>query len=372
MRRPLFFFWLACAVFFTLPFWFSPLDLAISRFFYNPELTDPWPIAASSWARFFYRAAPVLTILLGGAGLGMILAGSLRKEWRAYRLCGLCVFLLLALGPGLVVNAVFKDYAGRSRPRQLVEFGGTQSYEPPLLFNGGEGKSFPCGHCSVGFAFGIFALFFWRKQRKLAWTLVVFSLLLGSAMGLGRIAAGAHFFSDVLWAGLLVWGVAGVLWGPLLRVTERLLAPDKFPPLEGRAFATFVGIPLGALMLVCLAFLATPFEQTLSGSVASLPERTLKLVLPRLPSKITYTSNGPALEFEGSFSGFGFPGRKVKLRQSAPDTFAFYKRGLFTELDGSLILRVNISKVRSLSLRAPQSPEIQTNGLAEAPALSQF
>jgi hypothetical protein len=41
------------------------------------------------------------------------------------RMYGLFILLSVILGPGLLVNLVFKDHWGRPRPRQVVALGGT-------------------------------------------------------------------------------------------------------------------------------------------------------------------------------------------------------------------------------------------------------
>ncbi len=113
-------------------------------------------------------------------------------------------FFLLAvvLGPGLVVNGLFKEHWGRARPAQVMEFGGTQAYTPPLQpANQCESNcSFSCGHASMGFVFLAFGFMFPRHRR--AW--FAFGILLGLAVGAGRMIQGRHFFSDVIFSGIFV------------------------------------------------------------------------------------------------------------------------------------------------------------------------
>jgi membrane-associated PAP2 superfamily phosphatase len=129
------------------------------------------------------------------------------------------VFLL---GPGLLVNVVFKDHWGRPRPVQVTELGGQEQYVPPGYFVvNGNGRSFPSGHSSIGFAFVAF-WFLWR-ERKPAWArmALAFSVALGAAIGVTRMAAGGHFLSDVMWSAWVVLFTAWLLYYPLMRIAER-------------------------------------------------------------------------------------------------------------------------------------------------------
>jgi membrane-associated PAP2 superfamily phosphatase len=120
------------------------------------------------------------------------------------------MFLLLcfAVGPGLVANIIFKDHWGRARPMQVVEFGGDKSYTPPLT------PSDQCArNCSFfsGEASAIFALFFAAALVVPQWStgLIFVGILAGLADGTVRVLQGAHFMSDVLFAGHLYGAVSG-------------------------------------------------------------------------------------------------------------------------------------------------------------------
>ncbi len=116
----------------------------------------------------------------------------------------------LAVGPGLVANVVLKDNWGRARPRQVVEFGGTQQFTPPLL---------PVNECQRNCAFvsgeassmyvPFFAAALLLPQARVA--LLVAGAGLGLAAGLVRISQGAHFLSDILFAGVFMALTASVL-----------------------------------------------------------------------------------------------------------------------------------------------------------------
>ncbi len=120
----------------------------------------------------------------------------------------MAVFLL---GPALLVNGVFKEYWGRARPSQIVEFGGTKHYTPPLVIADqcDHNCSFVSGEGSLGFAFFAFGFAATtRRGRRLGHGA---ALLLGSAFGALRIAQGGHFLSDVFFGGVLMLALAWLL-----------------------------------------------------------------------------------------------------------------------------------------------------------------
>ncbi|MNC86134.1 hypothetical protein D3C83_17710 [compost metagenome] len=64
-----------------------------------------------------------------------------------------------------------------------------------------------------------FAARAWHKPR-LAGIALIGGIVAGLALGLGRIAQGAHFFSHVLWSGLVCWLVIIALHSFILPGTD--------------------------------------------------------------------------------------------------------------------------------------------------------
>jgi len=125
---------------------------------------------------------------------------------RPDRMAALFVVVLLALGPGLIVNTVFKDHWGRPRPADIVQFGGTETYRSFWHFGSpDQGRSFPSGHAAVGFF--LMAPFFVLRRRAPGWArrAMAAGILYGSLMGLGRMIQGGHFMTDVIWSGCMVY-----------------------------------------------------------------------------------------------------------------------------------------------------------------------
>ena len=126
------------------------------------------------------------------------------------------LLLVLALGPGLIVNGLLKEHWGRARPVNCVEFGGSQTFTPAFVFSDQGGKSFSSGHAAGSAYWVVVALVLARGARRRYWLglAVGYSLLVAWA----RLAAGGHFFSDILisWfiLALLAWGLYGRLLYP--------------------------------------------------------------------------------------------------------------------------------------------------------------
>lgn len=162
------------------------------------------------FARDVTRLAPLLLF-----GVVALLYIARRLGWIAARRAPdgrsmLFLALSLALGPGLLVNGVFKTYVHRPRPAQVQQFGGTLDFQPYYRRDGGCSRncSFPSGEAAAAF---------WTvapaSLAPLPWqpALMAAAVLFGVATGLLRMASGGHFLSDVLGASfLMLIVVAGI------------------------------------------------------------------------------------------------------------------------------------------------------------------
>lgn len=180
----------------------TELDLKLSAYFYTPE--EGWKYASAAVCSFLYQygAWPGLALSIF-AGI-VFVAGLFLKGLSIYRKQAMFFVLLLALGPGLIVNVVLKDHAGRPRPREVTVFGGSSQFLQVLdPGDPGEGQSFPSGHAAMGFFLA--APYFVLRRSSPGWVAawLLLGLAAGSAIGIVRMAQGAHFASDIIWS----WGV---------------------------------------------------------------------------------------------------------------------------------------------------------------------
>jgi membrane-associated PAP2 superfamily phosphatase len=190
-------------------FWFSKLDLELAGIFYVPgDSHNLWPWKQGWHRDYLFDYGTKFTLAMLGLAALALISGYLKPDLKHWQRPALYIILVIALGPGLIVNLVFKDHWGRPRPVHMHEFGGTQDYLPPLAIGPGKEKSFPCGHCSIGYMF--FALYFLSRKRKVFYFCL--TLVFAGAMALTRMTAGGHFVSDILWSGYVVFAVAWLLY----------------------------------------------------------------------------------------------------------------------------------------------------------------
>jgi len=211
---------LAIAVVVGLPFGLDPqLDLDIARHFYNH--IDP------SGHVFAWRIFPPLmifrniglwigTILVAPAVIALVMKLVLPKS--KMLVSGRAIVFLIAtmaLGPGLLVNVALKDHWGRPRPIDVTEFRGDQHFRAWWD---------PRGDCpnNCSFVSGDVAGAYWTiAPAALAppqWRVLAYgaALTLGTAMAAMRVMAGAHFVTDVVFAGvftfLIIWLAHGLIY----------------------------------------------------------------------------------------------------------------------------------------------------------------
>jgi membrane-associated PAP2 superfamily phosphatase len=183
----------------TVPFWTSDLDVRVARRFYVPDAG--WPFGAEPLWRFLKHYGVVPAWVLATAALAAWIASFAKPRLKRVRRGAMFLVFVMVLGPGVLVNDVFKEQWGRPRPRDLVEFGGTREYVAPLVKSPPEhGGSFASGHAATGFY--LLAPYFLLRRRHPARAALVFAggIGYGGLMGYARVAQGAHFASDVLWA----------------------------------------------------------------------------------------------------------------------------------------------------------------------------
>jgi membrane-associated PAP2 superfamily phosphatase len=338
----------------TLPFWVSDLDLRVAALFQEPGAIDPWPLASAPLWLFSYQVAPLLVGLVLLGGLFALAAGFLWPRARQLRPYAVLVIALTVLGPGLLVNALFKDNWGRPRPHQTIALGGTESYVPPLAMGESKtGKSFPAGHSSAGFLLAVFFLIWRRARPRLAWAALAGALALGSMLGLGRMAAGDHFLSDVIWSGVIVYGAALVLYFGVLRIPAReaagTIAPVGEAPRLRHPLAVGAAFVTAAAAMVAAVLAATPVHDNAVFEIqrAELPAEpgVLRVQADDARVLLAWTEHSEiAARILVKGRGFGLPGTRVTdtlARQQGDATLEVGHRGVFTEKDTSVTLIVN-------------------------------
>jgi membrane-associated PAP2 superfamily phosphatase len=194
------------------------LDLDISAKFRDPAFPSfVFIVNAQPWVQETRWAARVLITVLALPGF-LAIFGKLILPQRRMLIRGRAALLLavtIALGPGLLTNVILKEHWGRSRPIDVREFGGTDRFTPWWDPRGDcpSNCSFIAGEPSGAFWTLAPAALVPPQWRSLAYAA---ALAFGAGTGVLRVGAGAHFFTDVVFAGVLmylvIWAVHGLLY----------------------------------------------------------------------------------------------------------------------------------------------------------------
>jgi lipid A 4'-phosphatase len=215
---------LAIAVVVGIAFAVYPeLDLSLSGVFYDAG-SHRWRVLDSPTGRLRHVASWLIALVAAPAFIALLvkLIRPRRPMWLPGRAMVLMITTLV-LGPGLLVNVILKDNSGRPRPLYVTEFGGQEHFRPWWDMRGDCEKncSFVAGEPSGAFWTMAGAAVVPPQWRAAAYGA---TLVFGSAVGVLRMSAGGHFFTDVVFGGivvvLLIWLVHGLLYRWRTRLTD--------------------------------------------------------------------------------------------------------------------------------------------------------
>jgi hypothetical protein len=193
---------------------------------------------------------------------------------------------------------------------------------------------------------------------------LAFGLVLGTLLGVGRMAAGAHFLSDAVWSALLAWGIAHALYYYALRVPAREDGRAALYPLilgsrRMKTAAISVTVFVG-LLIIGGGMLANPYYEDLRA--CKPPEdfpapQNLEVFVDQLDVELHLDTKG---EFacSGVVHGFGLPGNEINSTaefEKGPVPALRYRvflKGWFTDIDGVGQFRVPVTEVKSVTVRA--------------------
>ncbi len=320
----------------TIIFRYTNADIVLEGHFYCKHCTDSkWLLEKNTFLRFLYNYGswPGAIAVIGA--LVLMVLSYFKGALVRYRVYSIFLILALLIGPGFIINSVLKVHWGRPRPREVREFGGKWEYQK--LFQKGEsgrGKSFPCGHCSMGYFFFAFYFIFKSKRRRLAFLFLLFGLIYGSMIGFSRMALGGHFPSDVLWAAFISFLVPLVLYYFGLNIPRQEGCLNETAPTVSRS-KKIIMVGLGGILIILVLgalFLATPVyeeihqqteERHLNAGPFSVDVHCSRCDLD------LYLENGggPAVAVSGTVQGFGFPTNKIShtlsetVQQGVPTVF---------------------------------------------------
>jgi lipid A 4'-phosphatase len=189
------------------------LDLAVSRFFFNG-------VAFPGGAWWVKLQQDFLTLFLCITMLSVVLVYGWNRLLRQHvlKIDGrrvLYLLLVLIIGAGLIVNEGFKNNFGRARPRDVAEFGGSRMFTPAFVVSGEcrTNCSFSSGDAAAGF-FTLALVMAFRGRR----VYYVAAGALGVVISISRLAAGAHFFSDIVVSFFVMLLVSDILFHYMIAI----------------------------------------------------------------------------------------------------------------------------------------------------------
>ena len=224
----------------TALFWTTDLDQAIVRPFFvsgcgaGADVGVRFPHGDEQPWKALYAWGVYPAWILGCGGMVVWVVSFFWTKLAAWRDPGLFFALVLIVGPGILVNSVFKPFWNRPRPHATRAFKSCddprdppRDYVPVWMRGcGEEDSSFPSGHAAMGFYLMAPAFVCYRRRPWLAAGFLLLGLACGGVIGLARIVAGCHFPSDVLWAGGIIYFTALALATPFRFGRERAACTD--------------------------------------------------------------------------------------------------------------------------------------------------
>ncbi|MCF1505352.1 phosphatase PAP2 family protein [Afifella sp. H1R] len=192
---------------------FPAIDLAVARLFFDSSHGFTVTGAPPFWRNVGRGLEIFIAIAIGLPFVARLLWPDRPMLVRPHK--PVFLYLVLAIGPGLLINGLLKTFSARPRPRHLFEFGGEEVFARVGDLSG------TC-HSNCSFASGEAASAFWLIALVFvvprAWRLPVFLATFGLLLIVSwtRLAMGGHFLSDVLVAWLVTFLVMIVLRLPVL------------------------------------------------------------------------------------------------------------------------------------------------------------
>jgi lipid A 4'-phosphatase len=331
------------------------LDIQLQQSFFN---NHDWYLAQKQPWAWLYKYGTLPGIALAVISMIVFVTSYVYYRWIAWRKYTLFILLSLLIGPGIIINSIFKDHWGRPRPRQIQEFGGKWNYhelwQPGIA---GKGKSFPCGHSSMGFYLVTLYYLFRRRNKWVGNSALAVAIIYGTMIGIARMIQGGHFASDVVWSAGFTFLTAEILYYWILKIP--LYDEGVIPTPERNVLAyskrRLVFIIIASLFLLAIlvfAFLVSkPFNKEFDHSLPpNIHFSILKLSVENNIGDITLhlQKTTPDISIITTATGFGFPKRTLTSDFNyhlQGDTlhlsYRYFVKGYFFEFDSQTAIKLN-------------------------------
>jgi|GEM_PF-559942 len=374
----------------TLVCWSGEVDLALQERHFQD---GSWATNAEPW-KALYTYGIIPTALLTLACIIALPLSYRTPRVRGFRAPVIFFLGVMAIGPGLITNAILKDNWDRPRPRKVENFDGRYAFEPVLRRDDtSRGKSFPCGHGAAVFALAaaVFVLRERKASRPYAWVLYPVAVGLGAATCYARMVQGGHFFSDGIWAyGIVLLTASSLYW--ILRLVVR-----KAPLFSsaGAGSADLGALPLPVKILTAALgvgffatfFLAIPYSASFDMSpIEPATSRPLPLrFILDLPNGDVSVQSGKQVRWTSEATGHGYAGSRLadtwteKMEddgaggESRSFSYSQRKSGFYSELSQEGKLELPIPLLRRLRVETEDGDvELHIPSRSELPDKSEW
>ncbi|WP_411825886.1 phosphatase PAP2 family protein [Luteolibacter sp. AS25] len=338
-------------------------DLLVARYFYASD--GSWPLEFNPLLSSIFNLGILPAIFVGIAALIILLAGIGNASVARYRKISAYLLIYLIAGCGILTNFLLKDLWGRPRPCQLAEFGGLFEFEPIAWMDlASSGRSFPCGHATMGFYFFAVALAMptsWKRRRAAVFS---FALLLGATLGFARIAQGGHFLSDVIWAAGLMWFFAVGLFH-LMHLGENRMHNPSRQYKDVPSWLTYSALPI---IIAALSWVT--FGTSYSGENEINTGGALPAIIRLAVEGEVVVEKGKTLRIVTTSHGYGLPRSKLKFRSECEAntlTVLSSRRGYFTKINSTVTITlpedkaILIERITTPPAKATSSETILTS-----------
>ena len=201
-------------------FLFPNLDITVSGLFFGQD--GSFIASETDWFIYLIRKMimPPLVLLIFFIPLAAIFKQIKYKE----KILDIPVrdwtylFTCLILGTGVAVNSIFKNFWGRARPNDTMQFGGDEPFTIPWLNVNycDTNCSFVSGDVSfITLSLAILLIF-----NKTSWNTYAFISI--GLISLLRIMEGDHFLSDTIMSFIITFVIIRVLYNIFQRLPEDL------------------------------------------------------------------------------------------------------------------------------------------------------
>ncbi|MBP6602054.1 MAG: phosphatase PAP2 family protein [Verrucomicrobiales bacterium] len=339
----------------------SGFDLGAEKLIYFVG-GNSWKLGDHPFWSILYHWGTLPAAVTVFTAFGFYLLSWTTNPLRKWRKVFLFVLLSAVIGPGFITNGLLKPSSGRPRPREILELGGRSAFLPVFVQEStSAGHSFPSGHATMGFFFLTGFFVFRRHRRVIAEGFLFGGIVAGGLIGIARMTQGGHFFTDVVWAGVICYLTPLILYY-LLGLDRSLIVSKggRFSKLPnwGKVMAG-----TGAVTVLIAVLAATPYDETRIYSISNELDANAPLTVQlRLVGGNGKILPGDAFLLKSNSYGHGLPTSRISRNyldtESSGGLSAIYTErlsGWFAEVQTNLNLEIPWARLRHLKVESGEA-----------------